>query len=139
MFLGNSFGTTLDVLHRSMDVNMLRQDVIADNIANSDTPNFKRREVNFESSLEAALSYPRRQELPLSYTHPRHIPFDTPPNYRDVRPRVRLDDTTTSKNNGNNVDIEVESMHFLSAQLAYQLMSDAVRAQFANANIALRG
>ena len=55
MFINNNFGRTVDLLHRTMDVSLLRRSVIADNIANADTPNFKRSVINFESQLKRAL------------------------------------------------------------------------------------
>ena len=140
MFLNNSFGKTLDVLHRSMDVSMLRQDVIADNIANADTPNFKRSEVNFESQLKAALdSENAPRPMQAAMTHERHIAFSRPVDYRSVEPQRRLDYLTTSDNNGNNVDIEVESMNYLNNQLLYTLMTNAVNQQFQRVNLVVRG
>lgn len=139
MFSGNSFGRTLDILHRSMDVTMLRQDVIADNIANADTPNFKRSFVNFESRLKSALEREGSGGLQAAMTHERHIPFRQPVDYRSVRPSRHLDYLTTSDNNGNNVDIEEESMNFLNSQLLYTLMTDSVNQQFARVNLVLRG
>ncbi|MFP4373623.1 MAG: flagellar basal body rod protein FlgB [Spirochaetaceae bacterium] len=140
MFLNSTFGRTVDVLQRSMDVSLLRQDVIANNIANSDTPNFKRSEVNFETSLRDALESEQRarRSFPAALTNERHIPFDRPVDYRNVSPRRVLDYQTTAKNNGNNVDIEQESMDLLNNQLMYTLMSDAVRAKFSQINLVLQ-
>ena len=140
MFLNNSFGKTLDVLQRSMDVSVLRQDVIANNIANADTPNFKRSTINFESQLRAALdSENAPQPLPAAMTSERHISFHQPVDYRSVRPQRQLDYLTTADNNGNNVDIEVESMNFLNNQLLYSLMTNAVNQQFQRINLVVRG
>lgn len=138
MFLGNEFGKTLDVLHRSMDVNLLRQDVIANNIANSDTPNFKRSTVSFETSLRQALASENYRPFPAAVTDEQHMPFYRPTDYRSVTPRRTLDYLTTAKNNGNNVDIEVESTNFLTSQMAYTLMTNAVSAQFRQLNLVLR-
>jgi flagellar basal-body rod protein FlgB len=138
VFLGNDYGKTMDILHRSMDVNLLRQDVIANNIANSDTPNFKRSTVSFESSLARALESENVDAFPAALTNERHMPFHRPVDYRTVEPRRNLDYLTTSKNNGNNVDIEVESTNFLTSQMAYTLMTNAVSAQFRQLNIVLR-
>src|SRR6056297_3071875 len=92
MFLNNSFGKTLDIMQRSMDVSMLRQDVIADNIANADTPNFKRGFINFESRLKAALdSETRPQPMQAAMTREKHVPFARPVDYRTVGPQRRLD------------------------------------------------
>ena len=51
----NSFTRSIDLLQREMDVTSLRYQVTANNLANSEVPNFKRSTVNFES--EAIKSY----------------------------------------------------------------------------------
>lgn len=129
MFAGNSFGKTLDLLHRSMDVTVLRRDIIADNIANADTPNFKRSEVNFESQLAKALESEKQTDFPGVLTNEKHIAFNRPMNYKDVVPTVRLDYLSTMDNNGNNVDVEVEMMADLRTQLLYDLMVTTVQSQ----------
>jgi len=74
MLEGTTFGKTIDLLQRSMDVSSLRQQVIGNNIANADVPNFKRSEINFESSLKRALeSEQSRPVLELATSDPGHI------------------------------------------------------------------
>ena len=139
MFLDNSFGKTVDILQRTMDVSVLRQDVIANNIANANTPNFKATSIDFETSLKAALDSEQNSgSFHERLTNPRHIPFSQPIDYRTVRPRKYLDWQTTVKNNGNNVDIEQQAMLQLNNQLSYTLMAQSVRDMFANVNIVLR-
>lgn len=138
MFQGTSFGRNVDLLHRSMDVSLLRQNVIANNIANANTPNFKRTTVNFESRLAYALEGQQPPRLQAALTDERHIPFFRPLDYREVTPRRVLDFTTTAKNNGNNVDIEVESMDLLNNQLAYQMMARSVTDAISRINLVLR-
>jgi flagellar basal-body rod protein FlgB len=121
-----------------MDANLLRQDVIANNIANSDTPNFKRSEVNFETRLRDALEGPREPRFEAALTNERHIPFRQPLDYRDVRPTRFLDHQTTAKNNGNNVDIEQESMNLLNNELMYTLLTNSVSNQLTRVNMVLR-
>ena len=122
-----------------MDVSLLRQDVIANNIANSDTPNFKRSVVNFETALGDALRSNRADRFKPALTNERHMPFDRPTDYRSVRPNRFLDHLTSSKNNDNNVDIEVETSDLLTNQLLYSLMTNSLNAQFEQVNIVLRG
>jgi len=62
MIANNSFSQTVDLLHRSMSATTLRQAVYANNMANVNTPNFKRTEVTFESQLGRALD--SRQNRP---------------------------------------------------------------------------
>ena len=139
MFDNTGFGRQLDILQRTMDASLLRQSVIADNIANANTPNFKRSEVNFESRLTYALeSAERRPRFQEAVTNERHIRFHRSLDYRDVRPRRVLDFATTGQNNGNNVDIEIESMDLLNNQLAYQMMTRSVADSFARINLVLQ-
>ena len=138
MFLEGSFGKNLDILGRTMDVALLRRDVIADNIANSDTPHFKRTVVNFESQLARALESEKVRRFPNLMTDPRHIAFRRPMDYRTVRPKRVWDWQTTSKNNGNNVDIEQETMNLMQNQLLYQTLAQVVTGEFGRVNIVLR-
>ncbi len=138
MFAGTSWGRNIDILSRSMNVSMERQNVIADNIANADTPGYKRRFINFESGLKRALeSEAREPSFHEHITNERHMPFERPTDYRSVEPRHVVDWQTTAKNNGNNVDIEVEGQNMLKNMLSYQLMTRNVGEQFNRMNIVL--
>ena len=130
MFLDSGFMQTQDILHRSMSASVIRQEVIADNIANADTPHFKRREVAFESELNRALQSEDPHPFKAALTHSRHIPFFRAKNYREVKPIVYLDYTTTYRNDGNNVDIEREMVDARENTLRYIAMSQRVSDNF---------
>jgi flagellar basal-body rod protein FlgB len=136
---GGAFGRNLELLTREMEITTLRRNVIANNIANADTPNFKRSDVNFESQLKRALDsekvVPPFQEF---VTDPRHIPFNKPMDWRDVQPRRVLDYLTEAKNNGNNVDIEQEGIDSLNNQLVYTTLAQVISSEFQRVNIVLR-
>jgi flagellar basal-body rod protein FlgB len=137
MFQG-SFSKTVDLLKRGLDVSVLRRNVIANNIANAETPNFKRTVVNFEASLKRALNSEKVRPPRQFISDERHIPFFKPLDYRKVQPRLVLDYLTTSKNNGNNVDIEEEGMLALQNQLLYQTMAAAIASEYNRVNLVLR-
>jgi flagellar basal-body rod protein FlgB len=140
MFENSTFGKTVDILHRGMDVAVLRRQVISDNIANSGVPNFKRSTVNFEASLKKALDSERAEALlPMETTDSRHFKSFAVSDYRSVEPRRVLDYLTTSKNNGNNVDAEQEMMDSLTNQLSYTLQAQAINFEFNQVNLVLRG
>jgi flagellar basal-body rod protein FlgB len=138
MLLAGRFDKTIDLLKRGMDVSVLRRNVIANNIANAETPNFKRTVLNFESALKRALDSEKVRPPRQFVTDRRHIPFYQPIDYRTVRPRLVLDYLTTAKNNGNNVDIEEEGMLALENQLLYQTMAQAISSEFSRVNLVLR-
>jgi flagellar basal-body rod protein FlgB len=135
---GGMFGKNLGILTREMDVSVLRGNVIANNVANADTPNFKRSVVNFESQLKRALDSEKAERFPQYLTDDRHIVFDKPMNWEDVGPRRVLDYLTEAKNNGNNVDIEEEGMSALNNQLLYTTLAQVVSSEFQRVNIVLK-
>jgi len=136
----NSFAKTVDLLHRAMDASTVRRQVIANNMANANVPNFKRSNVNFESELKRALdSEQQRPALELNMTHPNHIPNWKERDYRDVQIRRVLDYTSTYNNNGNNVDPEEEFMLALENQMSYTLLTQAAAFEFSQVNQVLRG
>lgn len=137
MFSG-AFGRNLDMVTRELDVSVLRRNVIANNIANSDVPNFKRSVVNFEAQLKRAVDSERRETLPTRTTRERHIDFHKPVDWRSVQPLRVLDYLTESKNNGNNVDAEEEGMDALNNQLSYTTLVTAITSEFQRINLVLK-
>lgn len=99
------------VLASALDGLSLRQNVIADNIANVDTPGFRATSVDFESSLAAAIA---RDEMPAAGVAALTAATGTP---------VGL--------NGNNVDLRKESLAAIQSQFQYQVMTRAVSDRFA--------
>jgi len=133
MFINSNFGKTMDILHRTMDSELLRRNVISDNIANADTPHFKRSVVNFESELKRALRPEREMSMSVKLSWSKQ-----PADYKDVRATRELDYLTSSDNNGNNVELEQEMMLAVQNQMRYSLMTQAVNSQFQRMNSVLR-
>jgi flagellar basal-body rod protein FlgB len=122
-----------------MDVQSMRLDVIANNYANAEVPNFKRSNINFESELKKALaSENKKPSLELARSNPMHFSNYDPVDYRNVRPQRVIDYLTTSKDNGNNVDPEQEQMAALKTQMLYNLFADAASFQFGQVNMVLQ-
>lgn len=139
MLENTTFGKTVELLQRSMDVSSLRYGVIANNIANADVPNYKRSEINFEASLKRALDSQKNQpRTVVAATDPRHITSYKPADWRAVQPRRVLDYLSTTKNNGNNVDPEQEFMDAMKNQLRYTMMTQAAAFEFNQVNLVLR-
>jgi flagellar basal-body rod protein FlgB len=136
----NSFSRSVDLLHRAMDVSTLRYQVSANNLANSEVPNFKRSVVNFESELKRAIESAENADdsFQMLTTEENHISSSTPRNYQDVEPRRVVDYATTAKANGNNVDAETEAMEVLKTQLNYQLLTQMQNFHFQQMKIALQ-
>ena len=136
----NTFTRSIDLLQREMDVTSLRYQVGANNLANSEVPNFKRSTVNFESELKRALDSEEKAKsgFQLTQTDARHIPLNEVYDYRDVEPRRVLDYTTTAKANGNNVDAETEAQNILQMQMQYRILTQLVNFEFGQVNTAMK-
>lgn len=136
----NTFSKTVDLLHRAMDVTTLRYQVSANNLANSEVPNFKRSTVNFESMLKKAIESESQidNKIKLTTTDSRHISINPVMDYQDVQPRRVVDYATTAKANGNNVDAETEAMEVLKLQMNYQLLSQMQSFQFNQLKIVMK-
>lgn len=136
----NTFTRSVDLLSRAMDVNTLRYQVSANNIANSEVPNFKRQEVNFESELKRAFESEAdsAHRFQLKRTDNKHIQLNEPYDYREVEPRRVTDWTTTANANGNNVDPEYEAMNIMKIQLNYRLLAQLENFEFSQVRTAMK-
>jgi flagellar basal-body rod protein FlgB len=138
--IDNSFSKTIDLVHRAMDARSMRQDIIANNIANAEVPEFKRSDLSFESELKRALeSGQQKPALELTLTNPGHIANWQEQDYRSVTPRQTLDYTSASQNNGNNVDMEQEVTSYVENLLMYSLLAQAESFEFSQITAVLRG
>lgn len=77
-----------------------RQKVISGNIANINTPNYKTKELVFESELKKA-----NDDLELKVTHKRHIPFDLE-TQKTTGPQLIEVQNLLEQNDGNNVSMD---------------------------------
>jgi flagellar basal-body rod protein FlgB len=123
-----------------MDVNSLRYQVSANNIANSEVPNYKRQTVNFESELKRAFESEadKAHKFELTRTDSRHFALEEPYDWKTVEPRRVTDWTTTADANGNNVDAEYEATVVLKTQMNYRLLAQLQNFEFSQVKLAMR-
>ncbi|AGT27291.1 flagellar basal body rod protein FlgB [Borrelia miyamotoi] len=134
----DGFEKSVDLVHRYLDVLSLRQSVIADNIANVDTPNFKRSKVSFEAELERAILNEKSSNLSLVKSNNKHLDGFKELNYLDVKPRRILDYLSTLSNNGNNIDIDSEMKSLFQNQMIYGLFTNIQAHHFKSVNIVIK-
>lgn len=101
----------------------LRQQAISTNVANADTPGYQRREVAFESQLQAKIERAKQPSgwMPVAMTDPRHIPLtldDLP-----FVPTTQVMRDTTLRRDGNNVDIDLEMARLAQNEISYNAVS----------------
>jgi flagellar basal-body rod protein FlgB len=99
---------TSEVLAKSLDGAGLRQRVIADNIANVETPGFTRSDVSFDEQLRAALA--------------TSDPDSAMRRVTSATPQVELDSASPAGPNGNNVGIDREMAELTKNGLRYDAL-----------------
>ncbi|WP_309121292.1 flagellar basal body rod protein FlgB [Paenibacillus sp.] len=130
----NVNGSHFRLLERTLDASSLRQAVIANNIANVDTPRFKRSEVQFETLLQQSMNgtpggiVGRR-------TDPRHIYIGR--GGKEVESKITIDENSVMNNNLNNVDIDSEMSAMAKNQLRYNTLVQQVSHEIKLAKTAL--
>lgn len=102
---------TARLLERGLEAGSLRHRVLANNIANINTPGFKRSRVEFESRLALALE---KGENPV-----------------DVRAVVQREELTAASPDGNNTDIEGEMSRLAENQVWYSALTRQLSDHFA--------
>jgi flagellar basal-body rod protein FlgB len=116
---------------KSLEVGEQRASIIANNLANVDTPNFKAQDIDFHEYLQSSLGGGAQQ---LKTTSPNHIgtnsDFSTILKYRTVN-HVSLD--------GNTVDKDVETTEFAKNSLNYQATLSFLNNKIKNMMTAIKG
>lgn len=112
----------VNVLDKAADASWKRESLIANNIANVDTPGYKRKDLDFQSLLKKELGYSRYESLDEKV---RDVDLTelNPSTYTDMAGySYRLDE--------NNVDIDTENVELASEQIRYQAVTTSISQEF---------
>lgn len=118
-------GPVLNVLQKGLEASGIRQHVLSNNVANVDTPHFKRSDVDFQAVLGAALGL-KSDVLAMKLTSPKHIPGAAEGS---IGAGIITDYTTTFRNDGNNVDIDNEMSNVAKNGLYYNSLTRTISSQ----------
>jgi len=120
----------------ALSVRGQRQQLLASNIANADTPNYKARDINFSTALSHALGQNLNQApTPMNKTAAQHI--DTPGSIAGAAPQYRP--TVQGSVDGNTVDMDVERNQFTDNALRYEASLTIINMQIKNMLAAIQG
>ena len=105
----------IDLFDKALSAAWKNNQAISNNIANVNTPNYKRESVEFESILQKA----KKVIGPLETTHEKHFSIQK----LSVEPRLVKDDSTSFRKDGNNVNIDTEMAYLAENQLRYETIT----------------
>ena len=116
----------INILGKAADGAWARNEAIANNIANVDTPGYKRQDVSFETELQHALKASK-------YTSLDEKVKDANQHLRRLNPRAYTDIPNWSyRMDKNNVDIDTENVELASNQIKYNGITNSIDNEFKN-------
>ncbi|MDH5447296.1 MAG: flagellar basal body rod protein FlgB [Gammaproteobacteria bacterium] len=129
-----NFDSALGIHADALRIRSQRAEMLASNMANADTPNYKARDIDFQSALKMATS--GQSSAGIKTTHHNHLAtsggqFASP----EVQYRTSMQDSL----DGNTVDEQIEQAQFMQNAVQYQASLNFLSARFKGITRALKG
>ncbi|KGX88454.1 flagellar basal body rod protein FlgB [Pontibacillus litoralis] len=126
------FGSVFQSLENGVNYSTKKNQIISNNVANVDTPNYKSKNVHFKDVMANEMDVSFRAKR----SHSKHIPFQS----SGSKPFVVSTNTSTSyTHNGNNVDMDKEMSELANNQIYYRAVVDRLNSKFKGLESVLRG
>lgn len=117
-----------------LNLRQQRQEIIATNVANADTPGYKARRLEFEEALKDAMPPP--DALPIARTSRGHMPM---PYSEPVIGEIQAVETPIPKGDRNSVDLEQEMARQTANQLLYNYATQSIGGQIGTMRMLIDG
>ncbi|MDQ1298172.1 MAG: flagellar basal-body rod protein FlgB [Campylobacterota bacterium] len=117
-----------ELMKSAMDYRAARQDMIASNIANADTPFYHPRDVRFEEALarqSAQIFAQKDHVLQMTHTNGAHLNGVSASN--DIKATTFFRDGHMARNDGNSVDLDVESSEMAKNSMMFNALTAALK------------
>lgn len=124
----------LPLLAKQLDAAMLTHKAIASNLANANTPGYKRLTVRFQEQLRALL---QEENVTMRRTHPLHM--SRPVTIAELQPQLVTEENTYSRASKNNVDLEQEIVNMAANTLVYETTVRALSDRLSLLGYVVRG
>ncbi len=120
----------VNVLDKAMDASWLRNEAISNNLANVNTPGYKRQDINFETQLAKALRHSRYKSMDAKVADVKMNRLNPIPYTDYAGFAYRID--------GNNVDPDTEGVYLAKNQVVYQGLYQSVSEEFKNLKMVMK-
>ncbi len=128
-----NFDKAFGVHEAALNIKALRAEVLANNLANADTPNFKARDIDFQQALQMAVV---NQQSGLKRTHVNHIDSRIGSEIPGLSYRIPLQPDT---GDGNSVEAQIEQTKFAENAMQYQASLTFLNGRIKGLMSAIRG
>ena len=126
----DSIKQQFEVYSNALGLRNKKNEILASNIANAATPNYKARDVDFEVELARALSVG-----PLNTTSNGHIALAS----KNLPGKVQYREPLQPSMDGNTVELQIEQMEFAENAIRYQTTLDFINSKVRGLMGAIRG
>ncbi len=117
---------TINILQKSLDLRSQKQQVIAGNIANADTPGYAARKMDFEGDLRKAMEAP---VMTGRKTNAKHFPLGAN-GIQGVQGHISQQKSTSPMGDGNTVSVDDEMFDLAENQLLFEAGSQIIKKKF---------
>lgn len=122
----------VNVLKSAADASWLREEVLSNNIANVDTPNYKRQDVEFKTYLNSAIEQSGKPKATLTQKI-NNVDLS------NIKTRTYTDNSVLSyRIDGNNVDLSTENVELAAEQINYNALIDSMNNEFSRFKAVLK-
>ncbi|MBV5321713.1 MAG: flagellar basal body rod protein FlgB, partial [Sulfuricurvum sp.] len=125
--MGITVSRAHDLMQNAMNYRSARQDIIAGNIANADTPFYRPKDISFEDTLaqkSAEIFRDKSQTLQMAQTNGAHLgPIDS----GSSKPTTFFRDGHMARNDGNSVDLDVETTEMAKNSTMFNALTAAIK------------
>jgi flagellar basal-body rod protein FlgB len=134
------FGTTINLLGKTLDLRARNHNLIAGNLANAETPGYTPTTLSFEDELKQALKGKNGRHGTPPLTHPNHLPLrKLNTRIEDVQGEVIETPANTPSKDGNGVELENEMGKMAENQIMYNASVQMLTKKFEGLTYAIRG
>ncbi len=123
----------IDVFKKTMDASWLKNEAISNNLANVNTPGYKRQTVNFESILKDHLGMGPHTKMEL--THENHMNIY---GTQGLNPQVEVVDDRSFRTDKNSVNVDLEMSELAKNQIKYAALTEQLNGQLTRLKTAIK-
>ena len=120
----------VNVLDKAADASWSRENILTNNIANVNTPGYKRKDLNFENTLKTELGRCKHESLDSKM---KDVDLSR------LNPSVYVDSSNYSyRLDGSNVDIDTENAILAKNEIKYNGIIDSINKDFSNLKLVMK-
>ena len=126
--MGIQLSNSHELMKQALDYRAIRQEMIASNIANADTPSYRPQDIRFEEILaqkQQEIFSKKNTSLQMVQTDKSHLGSEG--NKKTVQSNIFFRDAYEARNDGNSVDLDIETTEMAKNSIMFNALTAALR------------